>query len=86
MPVRTKQLVKEKRKIILDILFEDIIPDSSPKMYWSMEMLTAQVRRHNIDEKIRITKYDIKRVINSVSNNNKINLHIINNNLYATFS
>lgn len=87
MPVNRKQLVKEKKKIILDIIFENIMPHSTPDLFWNIDMLTAEVRRHNIDEKIRVNKYDIKKIIKSLSNSNdKVNLHLINNNIFVTFS
>jgi len=86
MPVKTEQLMKEKRKIILDIIFENIIPTSPSKLYWDINMLTAEVRKHNIDDRIHITRYDIKRIVNSISKNKKVNLHMINNNLFISFS
>lgn len=86
MPVRNKNLVKEKRKIIIDIIFENIIPQSTPNIFWNVEMLTAEIRRHNIDEKIRVNKFDVKKIIKSLASNDQVNLHIINNNLFITFS
>lgn len=86
MPVKRKNLVKEKRRIILDIIFENIIPQSTPSIFWNVEMLTAEIRRHNIDEKIRVNRFDVKKIIKSLANNDQIHLHIINNNLFVTFS
>jgi len=87
MPTKIKNLKKEKRKIILDIIFENIIPTTSSNMFWSLDMLTAETRRHNIDDGLRINKYDIKRIVISLSKtNDKVDMHLINSNIYFTFS
>ncbi len=86
MPVKAKNLVKEKRKIMLDIIFENIIPYTTPETFWNVDMLTAEIRRHNIDEKIRVNKFDVKKIIKSLTNNDQVTLHIVNNNLFVTFS
>lgn len=87
MPVNNKLLHREKKKIILDIIFEDIIPNTNEKMFWSVDMLTAEVRRYNIDDKIRISRLDLKQVIKKLDKtNDKVKMHLINNDMFITFS
>lgn len=79
--------MKEKRKIILDIIFENIIPNTAPNVFWNLHMLTAEVRRHNLDNRIRINTFDIKKIIENLEKtNDKVDIHLINNEIYITFS
>ncbi len=86
MPTKRSNLVKQKKNIIHDIIFENIIPNTNPETFWALDMLTSEIRRHNIDTQIRINKYDVKKVMNKLTTKRKdITLHIINNNLYFKF-
>lgn len=87
MPIRKSSLIKkEKKNIITDIIFDDIIPNSNPETYWGLDMLTAEIRKYNIDEQLHINKIDVKRTLSILAKKRKdIELHLINNNLYFRF-
>jgi len=86
MPTKRSNLVKQKKNIIHDIIFENIIPNTNSETFWELSMLTQEIRKHNIDMQIRINKYDVKKVMNKLTTKRKdISLHLINNNLYFKF-
>ncbi len=86
MPTKVNSLKKDKRRIILDILFENVIPISGDK-YWGMDMLLAEIRKHNIDTTLKIGMFDVKNILTSLAKKRKdIDLHMINNTLYFKFT
>lgn len=86
MPIKIENLIKEKKRIIHDILFENIMPNAGD-IYWGLDMLLAEIRKNNIDEHLHINKFEIKKMISDLANKRKdITMYIINNNLYFKFN
>jgi len=87
LPIKKANLIKkEKKNIILDILFENIIPNTDSQMFWGLDMLTAEIRKHNVDVQLHINKLDVKRIVGNLSKKRKdITLHMVNNNIYFKF-
>ncbi len=86
MPTRKNNLVKQKNSIILDIIFDNIIPNTNPNTFWGLDMLTAEIRKNNIDVQIRINKFDVKKIMSKLSKQRKdVTLHLVNNDLYFKF-
>lgn len=89
MPIKSNQLKKERKKIITDIIFENIIPsiNFNNDLYWSIDSLTAEIRKHNIDKNMRINRYEVKKVIQKLSKTNeKITIKLINGDIFIRFN
>ncbi len=87
MPVTINELKKEKKRIILDIIFDNVLPVAG-NIYWGLDMLTSAIRNNNIDKSMHISKFEVKRIMSKLAERitNTITIHIIDNIIYFKFN
>ncbi len=85
MPSRIDKLKKEKKAIIHDIIFNNIIPNVDDS-YWELSMIVAEIRKHNIDKKMTITNMEVSRILTKLINKKHVSTSLINSVLYYKFN
>ncbi len=88
MPTKTNNLIKDKNLVIYNILVQNVIPIASTQLFvfWNIDMLTVEVKRHNTDINMRITKSNVLTQMKQLVNEGYVILHMINGDMFFTFA